>query len=284
MRIIREIAELRAALESHRRDGASIGLVPTMGFFHEGHLSLMRRARVDCDVVVVSLFVNPTQFNDAADLEAYPRDEARDAAIAQSGGVDVLFAPDASEMYKNDASTTITVGGVSESLEGESRGPGHFRGVATVVAKLFNIVQPNVAYFGQKDAQQALVVRRMVRDLDFPVRIEVCPTIREPDGLAMSSRNVRLAPAVRAQALALRRGLDAAVAAIASGERNAARIEGRGRQAMEALGVEPEYFAVVSAATLAPVRSLSGEILVAVAARVGGVRLIDNEIVGAPPK
>jgi len=230
------------------------------------------------------LFVNPTQFNDAADLEAYPRDEARDAAIAQSGGVDVLFAPDAGEMYKNDASTTIAVGGVSESLEGESRGPGHFRGVATVVAKLFNIVQPTVAYFGQKDAQQALVVRRMVRDLDIPVRIEVCPTIREPDGLAMSSRNVRLAPAARAQALALRRGLDAAVAAIASGERNAARIEGRGRQAMEALGVEPEYFAVVSAATLAPVRSLSGEILVAVAARVGGVRLIDNEIVGAPPK
>jgi len=284
VRIIREIAELRAALESHRRDAASIGLVPTMGYFHEGHLSLMRRARVDCDVVVVSLFVNPTQFNDAADLEAYPRDEARDAAIAQSGGVDVLFAPDAGEMYKNDASTTIAVGGVSESLEGESRGPGHFRGVATVVAKLFNIVQPTVAYFGQKDAQQALVVRRMVRDLDIPVRIEVCPTIREPDGLAMSSRNVRLAPAARAQALALRRGLDAAVAAIASGERNAARIEGRGRQAMEALGVEPEYFAVVSAATLAPVRSLSGEILLAVAARVGGVRLIDNEIVGAPPK
>jgi pantoate--beta-alanine ligase len=270
-------------LDGHRREGASIGLVPTMGFFHEGHLSLMRRARVDCGVVVVSLFVNPTQFNDAADLEAYPRDESRDAAIAQSGGVDILFAPAASEMYQHDASTTVTVGGVSEPLEGESRGPGHFRGVATVVAKLFNIVQPSVAYFGQKDAQQALVVRRMVRDLDFPVRIDVCPTVREPDGLAMSSRNVRLAPAVRAQALALRRGLDAAAAAIAGGERNAARVEGRGRQAMEALGVEPEYFAIVSAATLAPTRSLSGEVLIAVAARVGGVRLIDNEIVSAPP-
>ena len=204
--------------------------------------------------------------------------------LAQSGGVDFLFAPAASEMYQHDASTTITVGSVSEPLEGESRGPGHFRGVATIVAKLLNIVQPSVAYFGQKDAQQALVVRRMVRDLDFPVRIEVCPTVREPDGLAMSSRNVRLAPAVRAQALALRRGLDAAVAAIAAGERNAARVEGRGRQAMEAFGVEPEYFAVVSAATLAPTRSLSGEVLIAVAARVGGVRLIDNEIVGAPPK
>jgi len=284
VRIVREIAELRTALEGRRREGASIGLVPTMGFFHEGHLSLMRRARGDCDVVVVSLFVNPTQFNDPADLDAYPRDEARDAAIAQSGGVDFLFAPNADEMYEHDASTSVVVGGISEPLEGEARGPGHFRGVATVVAKLFNIVQPAAAYFGQKDAQQALVVRRMVRDLDFPIRIEVCPTVREPDGLAMSSRNVRLASSERAQALALRRGLDAAVAAITGGERNAARIEGRARQAMEALGVEPEYFALVSAETLAPLRTLSGEILIAVAARVGGVRLIDNEIVGTPPK
>jgi pantoate--beta-alanine ligase len=254
-----------------------------MGFFHEGHLSLMRRARVDCDVVVVSLFVNPTQFNDAADLDAYPRDEARDAAIAQSGGVDYLFAPAATEMYAHDASTTVVVGGISEPLEGESRGPGHFRGVATVVAKLFNIVQPMVAYFGQKDAQQALVIRRMVRDLDFPVRIEVCPTIREPDGLAMSSRNVRLSPQARTQALALRRGLDAAVSVIAGGERNAARVETRARAAMEELGVEPEYFAVVSADTLGPMRTLTGDILLAVAANVGGVRLIDNEIVGTPP-
>jgi len=284
VRIVREIAELRTALDGRRREGATIGLVPTMGFFHEGHLSLMRRARGDCDVVVVSLFVNPTQFNDPADLDAYPRDEARDAAIAQSGGVDFLFAPNADEMYEHDASTSVVVGGISEPLEGEARGPGHFRGVATVVAKLFNIVQPAAAYFGQKDAQQALVVRRMVRDLDFPIRIEVCPTVREPDGLAMSSRNVRLASSERAQALALRRGLDAAVAAITGGERNAARIEGRARQAMEALGVEPEYFALVSAETLAPLRTLSGEILIAVAARVGGVRLIDNEIVGTPPK
>jgi len=254
-----------------------------MGFFHEGHLSLMRRARVDCDVVVVSLFVNPTQFNDAADLEAYPRDEARDAAIAQSGGVDYLFVPNAHEMYAHDASTSVIVSGISEPLEGESRGPGHFRGVATVVTKLFNIVQPTVAYFGQKDAQQALVVRRLVRDLDFPIRIEVCPTVREPDGLAMSSRNVRLSPQARSQALALRRGLDAAVSAIAGGERNAARVETRARAAMEALGVEPEYFAVVSAETLGPMRTLTGDVLIAVAASVGGVRLIDNEIVGTPP-
>jgi pantoate--beta-alanine ligase len=282
VRIIREIAQLRSALEASRATGARIGFVPTMGAFHEGHLSLMRRARIDCDVVVVSLFVNPTQFNDAADLDAYPRDEARDAAIAQSGGVDYLFAPNASEMYAHGASTSVTVGGISEPLEGQSRGPGHFRGVATVVAKLFNIVQPTVAYFGQKDAQQALVIRRMVRDLDFPIRIEVCQTIRERDGLAMSSRNVRLSPQARTQALALRRGLDAAVSVIAGGERDAARVETRARAAMEALGVEPEYFAVVTAPTLGPMRTLSGEILIAVAASVGGVRLIDNEIVGTP--
>src|SRR5881275_1713515 len=191
MRIVREIEELRGVLEPQRREGARVGLVPTMGFFHEGHLSLMRRAREACDVVVVSLFVNPTQFNDPKDLEAYPRDEARDAAMAQSAGVDLLFAPTATEMYAHDSATTITVGGVSESLEGESRGPGHFRGVATVVAKLFNIVQPTIAYFGQKDAQQALVVRKLVRDLSIPVRIEVCPTIRESDGLAMSSHPTR---------------------------------------------------------------------------------------------
>ncbi|HEY2375746.1 MAG TPA: pantoate--beta-alanine ligase [Gemmatimonadaceae bacterium] len=283
MRIIREIAVLRGALEASRATGARIGLVPTMGAFHEGHLSLMRRARIDTDVVVVSLFVNPTQFNDPADLEAYPRDEARDAAIAQSAGVDYVFAPNADEMYQHDASTSVIVEGLSEPLEGESRGPGHLKGVATVVSKLFNIVQPTVAYFGQKDAQQALVVRRMVRDLHFPIRIEVCPTVREPDGLAMSSRNVRLSPQARAQALALRRGLDAAVSSIAGGERNAARVATRARAAMEALGVEAEYFAVVSLDTLAPVRTLSGEILLAVAARIGGVRLIDNELVGTPP-
>jgi pantoate--beta-alanine ligase len=283
VRIIREIAVLRGALEASRATGARIGLVPTMGAFHEGHLSLMRRARIDTDVVVVSLFVNPTQFNDPADLEAYPRDEARDAAIAQSAGVDYVFAPNADEMYQHDASTSVIVEGLSEPLEGESRGPGHLKGVATVVSKLFNIVQPTVAYFGQKDAQQALVVRRMVRDLHFPIRIEVCPTVREPDGLAMSSRNVRLSPQARAQALALRRGLDAAVSSIAGGERNAARVATRARAAMEALGVEAEYFAVVSLDTLAPVRTLSGEILLAVAARIGGVRLIDNELVGTPP-
>ena len=282
MRIVRAIGELRGVLEPRRREGARVGLVPTMGYFHEGHLSLMRRAREGCDVVVVSLFVNPTQFNDPADLEAYPRDETRDAAMAQSAGVDLLFAPDAREMYGRDATTAVVVGGVSEPLEGESRGPGHFRGVATVVAKLLNIVQPQVAYFGQKDAQQALVIRRMVRDLDFPVRIEVCPTVREPDGLAMSSRNVRLSATARAQALALKHGLDAAAAAIARGERDASRVEQRAREEMRMFRVEPEYFAVVSSETLGPLRTLSGEALLAVAATVGGVRLIDNLLVDAP--
>ncbi len=281
MRIARTIDELRGVLEPRRREGARVGLVPTMGYFHEGHLSLMRRAREACDVVVVSLFVNPTQFNDPADLEAYPRDETRDAAMAQSAGVDLLFAPDAGEMYRRDATTAIVVGGVSEPLEGESRGPEHFRGVATVVAKLLNIVQPGIVYFGQKDAQQALVVRRMVRDLDFPVRIEVCPTVREPDGLAMSSRNVRLSATARAQALALKHGLDAAAAAIARGERDASKVEQRARDEMKMFRVEPEYFAVVSTETLAPLRTLKGEVLLAVAAKVGGVRLIDNQLVDA---
>ena len=279
MTIVRAIAELRDLLDVPRQDGARIGLVPTMGFFHEGHLSLMRRARMEADVVVVSLFVNPTQFNDAADLEAYPRDEERDAAMAASVGVDYVFAPTAEEMYPAGGVTSVVVGGVTEPLEGASRGPGHFRGVATVVAKLFNIVQPQIAYFGQKDAQQALVIRRMTRDLDFPIRIEVCPTVREADGLAMSSRNVRLSPDARTQALALKLGLDAATTAIRGGERDAARAERIGRAAMATLGVEPEYFALVSAETLAPEYRLAGEILIAVAARVGGVRLIDNEIV-----
>jgi pantoate--beta-alanine ligase len=282
MRIVRTIDELRGVLEPRRREGARVGLVPTMGYFHEGHLSLMRRAREACDVVVVSLFVNPTQFNDPADLEAYPRDETRDAAMAQSAGVDLLFAPGANEMYRHDATTSVVVGAVSEPLEGESRGPGHFRGVATVVAKLLNIVQPGVAYFGQKDAQQALVIRRMVRDLDFPVRIEVCPTLREADGLAMSSRNVRLSATARAQALALKHGLNAAAAAIARGERDASKVEQRGREEMKMFRVEPEYFAVVSAEALVPLRTLSGEVLLAVAAKVGGVRLIDNQLVDVP--
>ena len=282
MNIVRTIGELRTSLFEPRRRGARVGLVPTMGFFHEGHLSLMRRARAECDVVVVSLFVNPTQFNDPADLDAYPRDETRDREMAATTGVDLLFAPAVEELYPRQFATTVAVSGVSEPLEGTSRGPAHFRGVATIVAKLFNIVQPDVAYFGQKDAQQALVIRRMARDLDFPVRVEVSPTIREPDGLAMSSRNVRLTAAARTQALALRRGLDVATRLIAAGERRVPPILDAARATMVGLGVDPEYFAVVSADTLAPAERAEGALLLAVAAQVGGVRLIDNEIVNVP--
>ncbi|MEO5569091.1 MAG: pantoate--beta-alanine ligase [Gemmatimonadaceae bacterium] len=279
MKIIRTIADLRAELAPSRKTGQSIGLVPTMGFFHEGHRSLMVRSTASCDVTVVTLFVNPTQFNDARDLEAYPRDEKKDAAIAEDAGVDYLFAPDAREMYSAGHSTVVSVKGLTESLEGAARGTGHFDGVATVVAKLFNIAQPDVAFFGQKDAQQALVVKKMVRDLDLPIRIEVCPTVREADGLAMSSRNVRLKPEERAKALVLRAGLNAVLAAITAGERRASAIEAAGRAAMEAMGVKPEYLAARAAGTLLPMSELRGEVLIAVAARVGEVRLIDNEFV-----
>ena len=284
MNAVRTITELRQLLDAPRRRGAPIGFVPTMGFLHDGHRSLLQRARADCDVVVISVFVNPAQFNDPSDLDAYPRDEARDLAMAEAEGVDLFFAPSAAEMYPAGFASAVTVSGVSEPLEGVSRGAGHFRGVATVVAKLFNIVQPSIAYFGQKDAQQALVIRRMTRDLDFPVRVEVCPTVREPDGLAMSSRNARLTPEARPQALALRRGLEAAVARVADGERAVARIVDAGRAAMARLDVDPEYFAVVSVDSLAPAEVVVGELLVVVAARVGGVRLIDNEIVNAPAR
>jgi pantoate--beta-alanine ligase len=282
VRIIHTIAALRAELAAPRSRGATIGLVPTMGFFHEGHLSLMRRARSECDIVVVSLFVNPKQFNDPSDLQAYPRDEPHDAEMAGGVGVDILFAPGVDEIYPSGFASTVMVSGVSEPLEGVSRGVGHFRGVATVVAKLFNIVYPTVAYFGQKDAQQALVVRRMARDLDFPIRVEVCPTVREADGLAMSSRNVRLSPDARGQALALRRGLDAARSAIATGERTVTSIVDAARSAMQQFGVVPEYFEVVAADTLAPIERAAGEILIVVAARVGDVRLIDNDILRIP--
>ena len=279
MRLARTVADVRDAVRGARGAGQSVGFVPTMGALHDGHLSLLRRARADCGYVVISVFVNPTQFNDPADLEAYPRDEARDASMARDVGTDLFFAPSPAEMYPEGFATEVSVAGLSEPLEGVMRGASHFRGVATVVAKLFNIVAPDVAYFGQKDAQQAVLIRRLARDLDFPLRVEVCPTIREPDGLAMSSRNVRLAPADRRRALALRHGLEAAEAAVAAGERDADRVRRAGRDAMRAHDVDPEYFEVVSAVTLRPVKLVEGQVLIAVAARVGQVRLIDNVIV-----
>ncbi len=276
MRTLRTLAELRAALADARRAGRSIGLVPTMGAFHDGHLSLMRRAREDCDVVVVSLFVNPTQFNEPTDLERYPHDESRDAELATELGIDYLFAPSAEEVYPAGFATTVSVRRVSEGLEGTFRGPAHFDGVATVVTKLFNMVAPDVAYFGQKDAQQTLVIRRLVRDLNLPVRIEVCPTIREADGLALSSRNALLAPEERSRALALNRSLHLAQEAVHDGERQSTAIRARALAELTEAGVEPEYFELVRADTLAPVERIDGDVLAVVAARVGGVRLIDN--------
>jgi pantoate--beta-alanine ligase len=279
MRTVRTVAELRAALERPRRAGRRIGLVPTMGALHEGHLSLIAQARASCDEVVVTLFVNPAQFDEAADLNAYPRDEARDAALAAAAGADLLFAPSPAEVYPRGFDTTVTVGGVSGPLEGEARGAAHFASVATVVCKLLNMAQPDVAFFGQKDAQQVAVIRRLVRDLDMPVEIEVGATVREPDGLALSSRNARLRDGERERAVALRRALDAVRDRIAAGERDADVLAAAGRAAMTAHSVEPEYVALVAPDTFAPVRSVGDErVLVAVAARVGDVRLIDNDI------
>lgn len=279
MRTLRTVAELRTALSESRRAGRSIGLVPTMGAFHEGHLSLMRRAREDTEVVVVSLFVNPTQFNEQTDLDHYPRDEQRDVTLAAELGVDFLFAPSVEEIYPDGFATTVSVARVTNSLEGTFRGPGHFDGVTTVVTKLFNIVGPDVAYFGQKDFQQTLVIKRLVRDLDLPVRIEVCPTVREPDGLALSSRNALLSPEERARALSLHRCLRQAQAAVEAGERQSAVVRGRALAQLTEAGVEPEYFELVGAQTLIPVERIDGEVLAVVAARVGTTRLIDNETI-----
>jgi pantoate--beta-alanine ligase len=249
-----------------------------MGALHEGHLSLLRAARERCETVVVSLFVNPSQFGAGEDLAAYPRDEQRDAALLESEGADLLFAPAVEEVYPPGFSTSVRVNGLSEELEGAFRGPEHFEAVATVVLKLLNMVRPDVAYFGQKDAQQALVIRRMVRDLDVPTHIEVLPTVRDAYGLALSSRNSYLQPAERAQALGLSAALRAAEAAVARGQLDAAGVLAAARERLEAAGIEPEYLELRSAEDLAPVESVNGSTLLAVAARIGRARLIDNTV------
>jgi pantoate--beta-alanine ligase len=279
--LVRAKAALRPRLEQGRREGRTIGLVPTMGSLHEGHLSLLRAARAECDLVVMSLFVNPTQFGPGEDLDRYPRDEERDLRLAAEAGVDLVYAPPAGEVYPEGFVTQVEVGGqLTEVLDGDParRGPAHFRGVATVVAKLFNSVGPDVAYFGQKDAQQAAVIRRMARDLDFPVRIEVLPTVREADGLAMSSRNAYLGPEDRERAAALSRAL----AAAERGAREETLQAGlaAARSELAAAGIEPEYLEARDAELLEPVTELNGSpVLVAVAARVGGARLIDNVLI-----
>jgi pantoate--beta-alanine ligase len=283
VKIVRTVAELRKTVHAARTGGSRIGLVPTMGALHDGHLALARRAREQSGFVVVSVFVNPTQFNDPADLERYPRDEARDASLLSGVGVDVLFAPPVDEVYPPGFATSVEVAGLSVPLEGAMRGTAHFRGVATVVTKLLNMVQPDDAYFGQKDAQQALIIRRLVRDLDLPVHIEIHPTVREADGLAMSSRNVRLDPDARKRAPAIARALHAVEAAVAEGGHDAAVALAAGASILAEAQIVPEYFAAVSAETLEPVDRITDETLVAIAANVGGVRLIDNVIVHPGP-
>jgi pantoate--beta-alanine ligase len=279
--LLRGKDELRSALEPARRRGESIGLVPTMGYLHEGHLSLLRAARAECDVVVMSLFVNPTQFGPGEDLDRYPRDEEHDLRLAAKAGADFVYAPPVESVYPEGFATYVAVeGNLTSVLDGapSRRGPEHFRGVTTVVAKLFNSVGPDVAYFGQKDAQQVAVIRRMVRDLDFPLRIEVLPTVREPDGLAMSSRNAYLGPGERDRATALSRALTTAEASAPavglSTALEAAEAE------LRAVGIEPEYLEARDAEDLSPVTELgSRPVLIAIAAEVGGARLIDNVLV-----
>jgi pantoate--beta-alanine ligase len=278
MEVVATIAELRAAVRTARGAGKRIGLVPTMGAFHEGHLSLMRRAREECGFVVVTLFVNPTQFGPNEDLSRYPRDFEGDRARAAETGADLLFSPEAAEVYPEGFSTFVTVERLTEGLCGASR-PTHFRGVTTVVAKLFNMAQPDCAYFGQKDYQQLQAIRRLTRDLDFPIEIVPCPIVREPGGLAMSSRNRYLTPEQREAALSLSRGLAAARACFGTGERSADTLAAAARQAMEgAPDVCVEYVEAVDAETLEPVETVERPVVIAVAALVGRTRLIDNTV------
>ncbi len=275
MELIRTVSELRGRVRVARSVGGRVGLVPTMGAFHAGHLSLMQAARAACELVVVSLFVNPTQFGPGEDLERYPRDLDGDAAMAASVGVDALFAPAVQEVYAAEHATTIHVAGVTEHLCGASR-PGHFSGVATVVAKLLHMAQPDVAYFGRKDYQQLQVIRRLVADLNIPVEVVGCPIVREPDGLAMSSRNRYLSEEDRARALSLVRGLWLARRAFEGGEREASALTALAGGEIRTAGASLEYAELVDAESLAPLRLADRAAVLAVAARVGPTRLIDN--------
>jgi len=275
--IITTIAELRSRLARARGEGRTIGFVPTMGYLHEGHASLVRASAADNDLTVVSIFVNPLQFAPGEDLDDYPRDLDRDVDICRSAGGAVVFVPEVDEMYPLPVATTVTVAGVSAPLEGVSR-PTHFAGVATVVAKLFSIVGPCRAYFGAKDWQQAAVVTRMAADLSIPVEVVACPIVREPDGLAMSSRNVYLTPEERLQATVLRRALDAGIAVVESGETDPARVEAAMAEvvATATLGTL-DYVAAVPADTLVADGSLAGDVRLLVAVRFSKARLIDND-------
>jgi len=285
VRLLTRISDVQRALDKEREAGRRVGFVPTMGFLHKGHASLMRRARTENDVVVVSIFVNPLQFGANEDLEAYPRDLDRDLSLCESEGVDIVFHPNVGEMYPELNPFAVTVGEIGSKLCGRTR-PGHFDGVATVVAKLFNIAGPCRAYFGRKDAQQLVIIERLARALNFPVTVVGCDIVREPDGLAMSSRNVYLTGDERRAALVLKRALDEAAASIGTGERDARRI---GNLMGSRISSEPfaklDYAAVVDAETLEDLDRLDRPVLLAVAAWVGKARLIDNTTVtpeGAP--
>lgn len=278
MKVVRSIPVLREVLGAERAAARSIGFVPTMGALHEGHLSLVALARASTDVVVMSIFVNPLQFGPNEDLDRYPRPEERDLELAEGAGVDVAFLPTVGDMYPQGRVTTVSVSGISDVLEGASR-PGHFDGVATVVAKLFNLVRPDRAFFGQKDAQQVAVVKQMVRDLDFPLEVVVGETIREPDGLALSSRNAYLGSEDRARAMALYRALEAGAAVLRAGERPADAERAMLDVLASVEGIEVGYAVAADPDTFEPAGH--GDVLLAVAARLGFTRLIDNLIVKA---
>ncbi len=282
MKSVRTAAELRGELAPARLCGLEVGLVPTMGALHAGHLSLIERAREQCDLVAVSLFVNPAQFDERADLERYPRREQADAGLAAAAGADLLFVPSASEVYPDGFSTTVEVrGAVSQRLEGQCRGAEHFRGVTTVVTKLLCMTQPAVAYFGQKDAQQVAVIRRLVEDLNLPVRIEALPTVREPDGLAMSSRNALLSAQERERARALPDALRRAQELVEAGERSATAITAAVQTQLRQSAIAADYVAFVDPVSFEELPALGPQALLAIAARVGSVRLIDNALLGA---
>jgi pantoate--beta-alanine ligase len=278
MKICTTIEEMRACCRGQRRPGRRLGFVPTMGALHEGHLSLVRAAKAACDGVAASIFVNPTQFGASEDLAKYPRTFERDCELLRNEGVEFLFAPSVEEMYPAGAVTWVTVEGLSDRLDGRSR-PGHFRGVSTIVAKLFHIVEPDIAFFGQKDAAQVAILRRMVKDLNFPVEIVACPILREADGLAMSSRNAYLDPQQRKQALALHRALARMRELYRGGEKNAGNLIAAGAEEIARAGLRLDYCEIVDPETLDPLNpqnDLAKRALVAVAAYVGSTRLIDN--------
>ncbi len=275
MKIIRSIAEIKKELERHRKCGRAVGFVPTMGYLHEGHLSLIRKARQDNDVAVVSIFVNPAQFGLDEDYREYPRDLRRDAGLCKKAGVDYIFYPPVKSMYPEGYSTYVSVGGLTKNLCGKFR-PGHFRGVATVVAKLFNIIRPDVVYFGQKDAQQAIVIKRMTEDLNMDIRIEVMPTVREKDGLAMSSRNSYLSSDERKRATTIYRSLQLARDLIKLNDKDASGIIREMRKMLAPVATKIDYVSILNPRTLKDVKTIKGEVLIAVAVWMGQTRLIDN--------